>query len=147
MSTLIYLGVLLLAGCFLIPTGQAGLNPDLRDIPRLNWQYKTALESNDIDSILELYADNALILPNGHPGFVGKNKLASSLRSLPSVGTMEFNIRYLDFINWNNGLVLELISHTAWDDQGNVIFKGKTLLLWKWTGTWKIVLRMINSDQ
>ncbi|XP_022102602.1 uncharacterized protein LOC110985698 [Acanthaster planci] len=150
MSTLTHLRVLLLV-CGLIHTGLARLNPELLAIAEINQQYKAAMESGDMNSILAPYSENILFLPNGHQSIVGKDKLASYFSSvLPRVGRMEYNIKYLDYINQRTGLVLELLTVTVLDKQGNVTLKGRTLLHWKWdpqTRGFKVMLEMINSDQ
>ncbi|XP_022102601.1 uncharacterized protein LOC110985697 [Acanthaster planci] len=150
MSSLIYLGVLLLLGCSLITTGHARLNPALRGIVQMNQQYKTALESDDKASILAMYVPDVLVLPEGYPGYVGKEKLGNNMNWISYVGTVEYDIKYLDFLNGNNVRVLELKTSTVKDKQGNIMFKGKTLLFWAWnskTGVWQIMLEMFNSDQ
>jgi len=149
MTALMYLSVLALLGCAVIPTGYARQNPALWKIARMNEEGKTAIESNDLPALLSMYDDNVLILPNGYSGFVGKDKFEETMNWVAYVGTMEYDIKYLDYSNQANGRVLEIKESVIKSKTGDVLFNGKTLQIWslnRYTGEWKIILEMYNTS-
>ncbi|XP_022096347.1 uncharacterized protein LOC110982319 [Acanthaster planci] len=149
MSASTFLGALVVV-LAVIPSGQAFVNPQLRDILKINVDFKNAVEVNDLDSIMKLYKPDVLFLPEGHPGFTGKDKLAENLSWVSSAGKYDYYVNYLDYLSWKDGLVMELKTFTLYDKSENKLFEGKALLLWqlnKYTGTFEISLEMFNSNK
>jgi ketosteroid isomerase-like protein len=149
MTALMYLSVLALLGCAVIPTGYARINPALQNIAKINQMAKDAAESHDLQAYLNMYSEDVLMLPNGYPGFVGKYALEKSFSWIPYVGTVEYDIKYLDYSNPANGRALEIKEFVIKNKRGQVMFMGKALQIWsldRSTGDWKIILEMYNNS-
>ncbi|XP_038056691.1 uncharacterized protein LOC119728501 [Patiria miniata] len=145
--------VVLLVACALVPCHDARsiayLQQGLQKIRAQNAKYMDAVAANNIDAILELYTDNCLYMPQNHPATIGKEGMRSHLGWVAYAEKIEYEIQYLDYLNTNTGEALEWKTITVYAKTGDVLFEGKTLIIWTFdsaTNNFKVGLEMYNSN-
>ena len=118
------------------------------EIEALEGKWNSYNNARDINGLLELYADDAVQLPNNQPMLIGKaaiqkNDEVSFINR--AKGQMEIG-QTVDVIGDEN-LVTEIGKATQTDSTGKVISIGKYMIVWKKiNGKYLIIREMWNDD-
>jgi uncharacterized protein (TIGR02246 family) len=105
-----------------------------------------ALKKGDTAELAELYTDDAKIMGHGEPSVFGKDKILNMFE-----GFVRNKITGSEFTTigiWgNDDLIIEEGTGKFFHENGNIVSRGKYLLVWKKIeGKWKIFRDMYNSD-
>ena len=118
------------------------------EIEALEGKWNSYNNARDLNGLLELYADDAVQLPNNQPMLIGKaaiqkNDEVSFINR--AKGQMEIG-QTVDVIGDEN-LVTEIGKATQTDSTGKVISIGKYMIVWKKiNGKYLIIREMWNDD-
>ena len=118
------------------------------EIVALEGKWNSYNNARDLNRLLELYADDAVQLPNNQPMLIGKaaiqkNDEVSFINR--AKGQMEIG-QTVDVIGDEN-LVTEIGKATQTDSTGKVISIGKYMIVWKKiNGKYLIIREMWNDD-
>lgn len=106
--------------------------------------------AGDFEGMLELYADDAVVMPPNHPVVRGKDELLSFMRSFPKVTRAEFRVDEVDGYG-DVAYVVGRYSMTLEPDgaPGPVDDEGKYIEIRRRQpdGSWRLARDIFNSDK
>lgn len=127
---------------------QIDLSTIKADIQALNNTWANAYNSKDVDTILALYAEDAISMPDGGPMIAGKaairNDLETSFANRKTVTLM--TIETLEVLGTEN-MVTETGKVTVRNAVGEIIYTEKYMQVWeKFKDKWLIIREIYNHD-
>ncbi|WP_373515894.1 DUF4440 domain-containing protein [Persicitalea sp.] len=144
-----------LAGCGTAPketasvpeaTGQLDLAKIRTEIQSLETDFGKATTNNDLDALLEYYADDAISMANDAPMLVGKEAIGEHYKKYVMGGKKTRIYQTIDVFTEGN-LVVETGKSTVTDPSGKVS-TGKYMALYeKRNGHYVCLREMYNNDE
>lgn len=117
------------------------------DLLTMGPTWEAAYNAADVDALLALYTDDAVIMAPDMPTVVGKDALRAINRAYMDLGLVLSEVPVVDahgiFGNeaWGAG------SYRFFDADGNLLAEGKYLVLYRLEdGMWRIARHMWNND-
>lgn len=128
------------------PTGKPDLAKIRTEIQDLETEFGTAITNNDLDALLEYYADDAISLANDAPMLVGKKAIGEHYKKHVMGDQKTHAYQTIDVFTEGN-LVLETGKSITTDATGQVS-TGKYMALYeKRNGQYVCLREMYNSDK
>jgi ketosteroid isomerase-like protein len=141
--------VLILLTGLMAPVQASGLtDQDKASIQAEGQAWVEAFKARDWDTISELYAEDAVLLPANAPMLVGRDAIKEDYAALPPM--TDQIVEQLEIDGQDDlAFVLGILSFSILiEGQGPVRVKGKYLEIWKKypDGRWKIIRDIWNTD-
>ncbi len=124
---------------------------DLAAVKKLALNWSSGWDSGDVEALLDLYADEPLLLPQGQPVVVGKNAIRSLYQSVFEGYTIKGEGELVEVEiagDWGYFWSRYSITATAKANGNTTTSQGKSLFIVKRQGdnSWKITRLIDNSD-
>jgi len=144
-----------LVGALLLGACSNGIDPSAAEqrIERLQDRWVQAVADRDVDTIVDLYAEDSWFLPAGSPPLEGREEIrqwwVDTLDDPPfeslTFGPVDIRFSEAGDIAYDVGSSRSVVL----DDQGNEqTQKGKYLVVWeKIDGEWKVAADAFNADE
>lgn len=141
--------ILLLTACGQAPEQQTDMDQVKSEIQAIENAWAEALNNRDVDALMAMYADDAVILPNNGPMQSGKDAIRKELErefAMMPAG-LNYTFQTADIFG-NADLVTEIGTSTMKDAGGNVTGTGKyTCVFEKQDGKYLVVREIYNNDK
>jgi ketosteroid isomerase-like protein len=109
-------------------------------------QFSQGIEQGDINIILNLYHDDAKILPPNMDILENKESIRSFWNGVLEMGIKSYECEFNE-IEYSGDLGLGLGKYILYDDNRNILNKGKFITVFKYSsGEWKIHRDIFNSS-
>lgn len=124
---------------------------DLAAIKKIALDWDAFWDSGDVDALLEIYEDNPVLMPQGHPAVTGKGAIRLLYQSVFKDYIIKGKGKVVEVeVSGNLGYFWTSYSLTATPKAGGapITSKGKSLFIVKRQGdnSWKIARLIDNSD-
>ena len=123
---------------------------DIRAIRRLAAAWRSGWLEGDADALLALYADDPVLMPQGHPAVFGKKAISKLYRPVLKHYTFRSRGKLMDLQasgDWAYLWSTYTLTATPKTRGESVRSKGKSVFILKrQRGEWKIAILMDNSD-
>ena len=124
---------------------------DIRAIKRLAAKWRAGWLAGDADTLLSLYADEPVLMPQGQPAIVGKDAIRPLYHTVLREVAIKSRGKLMEIeVSGDWGYFWSTYALTATPKAGGkpIRSKGKSLFIVKQErGTWKIARLMDNSDE
>ena len=132
-----------------VPSKEAEMNvsTDLRDvIASQNEQFMAAFAEGDAAGLAALYTEDGQVLPP-NAGFVtGKQAIEGFWQAVMAMGVKEANLEIVE-VEGHGGTAIEVSTFALLGEGGQVLDKGKYIVIWKQEGRqWKLHRDIFNSS-
>ncbi|HMS98415.1 MAG TPA: SgcJ/EcaC family oxidoreductase [Saprospiraceae bacterium] len=133
-------------------TESAEVQPNLTkiktEIQALNTTWANAVNNKDAATILNLYAEDAISMPDDAPALKGKAEIKKDVEASTARSKGLINMTYItEEVFGNDKLVTETGIAIAKDTLGKVLYTEKYMALWeKRNGRWQIIREIYNHD-
>jgi uncharacterized protein (TIGR02246 family) len=144
--------ITLLASCNQAAEQQAvDLAADIEAINRLNDEYVAAVNAGDVDGIMMLYTDDAVLMPPNQPALTGKGAIHSYLQGLFDMFSLEEVLSPGEVVvtgDWAfvRATTTVTVTPRAGGEQTQDIGKGIAIYRKEPDGSWKYARLVYNSD-
>lgn len=152
-TTLIFSSVaglfLLLSACQQAPDGQFDPAQTKTEIQGIENTWAEAMNTKDVEALMALYADDAIVLADGEPMLVGKDAIRKDqekgMAMMPE--GQQYSFEVMDVYGDANQ-VTEVGKTTIKDAAGNVTGTGKYMCIFeKQDGNYRLVREIYNNDK
>jgi len=144
--------ITLLASCNQSAEQQAAeLGADIEAINRLNDEYVAAENAGDVDGIMMLYTDDAVLMPPNQPALIGKGAIRSHVQALFDMFSLEEVLSPEEVVvtgDWAFVRATYTITVTPRAGGEQTQDNGKGIAIYKKgpDGSWKYARLVYNSD-
>lgn len=131
---------------------QAETKPDLAqikaEIQALNTAWAEAVNTKDAATIMNLYADDAISMPDGAPALVGKAAIQKEVEASAAASSGNIAVTYItEDVFGDNERVTETGKVIATDPTGKVAYTEKYMQIWeKRNDQWQVIREIYNHD-
>ncbi len=118
------------------------------EIQALNTAWANAANARDAATILDLYADDAISMPDDAPALVGKAAIQKDIEADFASSSIRKTVTYETVeVFGDENRVTETGTVTAKDASGNVAYTEKYIQIWeKRKGRWQVIREIYNHD-
>lgn len=133
-------------------TNETTAKPDMTkikaEIQALNTAWATAVNVKDAATILDLYADDAISMPDDAPALVGKVAIQKDVETSTANSKGIISVTYItEDVFGDDKLVTETGKVIAKDTLGKVAYTEKYIQIWeKRKGKWQVIREIYNHD-
>jgi uncharacterized protein (TIGR02246 family) len=156
MKALIAAGLLVLISASLVHTRATTGNQDVEPVRKASAQaygrWVAATKRKDAQAVIELYAEEAIVLPPGGEPIRGRQAILAFYKKYYSGGWQLLNEEFKSTsLVLRGDLAIETAEYTGEieaGEKGRTFFKGKNLVVWKQQkdGSWKLLRDMWSSS-
>lgn len=131
---------------------QAETKPDMAqikaEIQALNTAWAEAVNTKDAATIMNLYADDAISMPDGAPALVGKAAIQKDVEASAAESSGNIAVTYItEDVFGDNERVTETGKVIATDPTGKVAYTEKYMQIWeKRNDQWQVIREIYNHD-
>ena len=141
--------VLLIVGAVLLAASPiSAATPGEKFVETL-WEYEYAFQANDVDKVIEFYAQDAISLPPGFPPSTGREAIEADLRWFFGEFTLDRSFVLVDYeVVGNYATRLGEWTQTLTPKAGGdpILEVGRCVVGWrKINGEWKVVWEIWNT--
>lgn len=141
--TIILIMLLLLINC--APREEDNLKVR-NEIASANENFMTAFSQGDAAALAALYTENGQVLPPNSEFVTGKEAIQTFWQTLIDMGIKEVNLEIIE-VDGHGNTAIEISKYTLKGEGGQVLDKGKLIVIWKKeNGQWKIHRDIFNSS-
>ena len=141
--TIILIMLLLLINC--APREEDNLKVR-NEIASANENFMTAFSQGDAAALAALYTENGQVLPPNSEFVTGKEAIQTFGKTLIDMGIKEVNLEIIE-VDGHGNTAIEISKYTLKGEGGQVLDKGKLIVIWKKeNGQWKIHRDIFNSS-
>lgn len=141
--TIILIMLLLLSNC--APREEDNLKVR-NEIVSANENFMTAFSQGDAAALAALYTENGQVLPPNSEFVTGKEAIQTFWQTLIDMGIKEANLEIIE-VDGHGNTAIEISKYTLKGEGGQVLDKGKLIVIWKKeNGQWKIHRDIFNSS-
>lgn len=120
------------------------------EIQALNTIWANAVNTKDVTTILSLYADDAISMPDDAPALIGKAAIQKDVEADTSTGNSKrlISVAYItEEVFGDEKLVTERGNVIAKDSSGKVAYTEKYIQIWeKRNDKWQVIREIYNHD-
>ncbi|MFM2364262.1 MAG: hypothetical protein RLZZ316_3164 [Bacteroidota bacterium] len=133
-------------------TELAEAKPDMAkvkaEIQALNTIWANAVNNKDATTILSLYADDAISMPDDAPALMGKAAIQKDVKSSTDNSKGLISVTYItEEVFGDEQLVTERGNVIAKDTAGKIAYTEKYIQIWeKRTNKWQVIREIYNHD-
>jgi uncharacterized protein (TIGR02246 family) len=118
------------------------------EIQALNTIWANAVNTNDARTILSLYADDAISMPDDAPALIGKAAIQKDVETSAANSKGLISVTYItEEVFGDEQLVTERGNVIAKDSSGKVAYTEKYIQIWeKRNDQWQVIREIYNHD-
>lgn len=126
--------------------------PDMKkikaEIQALNTIWANAVNTNDVRTILSLYADDAISMPDDAPALMGKAAIQKDVEASTANSKGLISVTYVtEEVFGDEQMVTERGNVIAKDSSGKVAYTEKYIQIWKKRNDqWQVIREIYNHD-
>jgi uncharacterized protein (TIGR02246 family) len=119
------------------------------EIQALNTIWANAVNNNDATTILSLYADDAISMPDDAPALIGKAAIQKDVETSTASSKRLISVTYItEEVFGDEQLVTERGNVIAKDTAGKVAYTEKYIQIWeKRNDKWQVIREIYNHDE
>ena len=115
-------------------------------IATTNNRFIEHFKSGDAAGMADLYTQEGQVLPPNNNFITGHQAIQAFWQSLMDMGIKEVQLEIVEVESYND-TAIEMSKFTLLDEQGQVLNKGKYIVIWKQIqGRWKLHRDIFNSS-
>ena len=115
-------------------------------IAAANENFMTAFNRGDAAGMAALYTENGQLLPPNSDFVTGKQAIQMFWQALFDMGIKAAKLEVVE-VEGHGDTIIEVSKYTLQDEKGQVIDKGKYIVIWKQdNGQWKLHRDIFNSS-
>ncbi|XP_022092195.1 uncharacterized protein LOC110980129 isoform X2 [Acanthaster planci] len=117
-------------------------------ITALNTQYVNAINQDNVNSVMELYDNDCVMMLEGFETISGKSRTQPYVaKMIGDVTTVTFTSQEVTPMDDAADYVYQRSKFSGQNANGKVVYDGKSLMIWKKNdSSYKIHIHMYNSD-